>query len=130
MLVRKFMKQAGRHTVEPVIGGRVDPTVKLQYDPQLKQAKEAIPEILTWLASQPNQTVDDAIPALNLGGITREQLAVIIDKIVKENQSMVTERKERAVGPLMGLVMKQVRGRVDGKIVSELLNTAIQKHLK
>lgn len=93
-------------------------------------AKEAIPEILTWLASKPNQTIDGAIKALNLGGLTREELVVIIDDIVEENQSMIRERQKRALGPLMGLVMKQVRGRVDGKVVSELLNMAIQKYLK
>ncbi len=94
-----------------------------------KFAKEAIPDILTWLASNPNRTIDDAIQSLNLGGITREQLSEIVEKIVKENQEMVIERKERALGPLMGLVMKQVRGRVDGKLVSELLNASIRRLL-
>jgi glutamyl-tRNA(Gln) amidotransferase subunit E len=94
-----------------------------------KFAKEAIPDIITWLASNPNQSVDDSVQALNLGGISQEELVIIIDKIVEENQSMIKERQRRAIGPLMGLVMKQVRGKVDGKVVNQLLEEAIQKHL-
>ncbi|MFX1474317.1 MAG: Glu-tRNA(Gln) amidotransferase subunit GatE [Promethearchaeota archaeon] len=94
-----------------------------------KFAKEAIPDIITWLARNSTKTIDDAIQALNLGGITREQLVEIVEKIVKENQGLITERRERALGPLMGLVMKQVRGRVDGKLVSELLNASIRRYI-
>lgn len=42
---------------------------------------------------------------------------------------MIKERGERAIGPLMGLVMKEVRGRADGKIVNDLLRAAIQTHI-
>lgn len=38
-LVRKFFKQVGRHSVEPVEGGVTDLSKKLQYDPKLQPSK-------------------------------------------------------------------------------------------
>ncbi|MFX1403639.1 MAG: Glu-tRNA(Gln) amidotransferase subunit GatE [Promethearchaeota archaeon] len=93
-------------------------------------AKEAIEELLTWLAQHPEKTVDDAIAALGLGVISRSELKSIIDQIVKANAAMVAERGERAVGPLMGLVMKEVRGRADGKLVNKLLQDVVKTQMK
>jgi glutamyl-tRNA(Gln) amidotransferase subunit E len=91
-----------------------------------KFAKEAIEDLLTWLAQHPTQTVDKAIQDLGLGVISKDDLKSIIERIVKANTVMVAERGDRAIGPLMGLVMKEVRGRADGKLVSELLRSAVK----
>ncbi|TRO55354.1 Glu-tRNA(Gln) amidotransferase GatDE subunit E, partial [Candidatus Bathyarchaeota archaeon] len=93
-------------------------------------AKEAIEELLTWLAQHPEKTVDDAVVDLGLGVISHSELKGIIDQIVKANAAMVAERGERAVGPLMGLVMKEVRGRADGKLVNKLLQDAVKTQMK
>ena len=95
-----------------------------------KFAKEAIEDLLTWLAQHPIQSVDTAIQDLGLGVISKEELKSVIERIVKTNAAMVAERGDRAIGPLMGLVMKEVRGRADGKLVSELLQSAIQTQQK
>jgi glutamyl-tRNA(Gln) amidotransferase subunit E len=92
-------------------------------------AKEAIPDLLTWLAKYPQRPLDEAVQALELGGFSRDKLAALVEEIVAANHALVVERQERAAGPLMGEVMKQARGRVDGKLVSELLEAAIRRHL-
>ncbi len=84
---------------------------------------------MTWLAEHPNTTVDEAVQNLGMGAISRDELKVIVEKIVKANKKMITERGDRALGPLMGMVMKEVRGRADGKLVNELLRTAIRAQL-
>lgn len=93
-------------------------------------AKEAIPDLLTWLAKNPQRPLDEAVQALDLGGFSRDKLAALVEEIVTANHALVVERHERAAGPLMGQVMKQARGRVDGKLVSELLEAAIRRHLE
>jgi glutamyl-tRNA(Gln) amidotransferase subunit E len=95
-----------------------------------KFAKEAIEELLTWLAQHPEKSIDDAIADLGLGVITRSELKAMIEKIVRANASMIAGRGERAIGPLMGIVMNEVRGRADGKLVNELLQNAVNAHLK
>lgn len=92
-------------------------------------AKEAIPDLLTWLAKNPQRPLDEAVQALELGGFSRDKLAALVEEVVTANHALVVERQERAAGPLMGQVMKQARGRVDGKLVSELLEAAIRRHL-
>jgi glutamyl-tRNA(Gln) amidotransferase subunit E len=34
-----------------------------------------------------------------------------------------------AVGPLMGIVMKEIRGKVDGKILNELLKQKVNEYI-
>ena len=46
------------------------------------------------------------------------------EKIEKENQ------KERAIGPLMGIAMKELRGKVSGEIINNLLLKNIKKKLE
>lgn len=95
-----------------------------------KYAKEGIEDLLIWLAQHPSKSVDDALQELELGVIPQDELEVIINELVQANLMMVKERGERAIGPLMGMVMEKVRGRADGKIVNRLLRSTIQHQLK
>lgn len=46
-----------------------------------------------------------------------------------ERADFVVQKQKGALGPLMGEVMQEVRGSVDGKVVSELLRKEIEKVL-
>ncbi|MFW9832149.1 MAG: Glu-tRNA(Gln) amidotransferase subunit GatE, partial [Candidatus Thorarchaeota archaeon] len=76
-------------------------------------AKEAIEDILIWIAQHPGASVDDALQKLDLRPISKDELQAIVDRIVQSNNKMILDRGERAIGPLMGMVMKEVRGRAD-----------------
>ena len=93
-------------------------------------AKEALENLLTWLGQHPTSTVDEGLDALGLTTIAGDELRTIVENLVAQNASMIKERGERAMGPLMGLVMKEVRGRADGKTVNALLRAAIQALIK
>ncbi|MFA6332497.1 MAG: Glu-tRNA(Gln) amidotransferase subunit GatE, partial [Methanoregula sp.] len=86
-------------------------------------AKEAIPEVLTAIAK--GSTVKDAMAKL-APSVSRDELAAVIKKIVTERAEFVTQKQKGALGPLMGVVMQEVRGSVDGKVVSELLKKEIE----
>ena len=90
-----------------------------------KFSKEAIPEILTQLGEHPIKSFDEIVNKFG-GGMSEEELDQIITKILNTSQNLIKERGMDAFSPLMGSVMKKARGRIDGKIVSELL----QKRLK
>jgi glutamyl-tRNA(Gln) amidotransferase subunit E len=89
-------------------------------------AKEAIPEILTAIAG--GSSVKDAMAKL-APTVSRDELEAVIKKIVADRKEFVTEKQKGALGPLMGVVMQEVRGSVDGKVVSELLRKEIEKVL-
>ncbi|NPA75472.1 MAG: Glu-tRNA(Gln) amidotransferase subunit GatE [Euryarchaeota archaeon] len=56
-------------------------------------------------------------------------LDAIIDRIIEEKKELINERGMGAFKPLMGLVMKEVRGKVDGKKVSEVLRSKLKDAL-
>jgi glutamyl-tRNA(Gln) amidotransferase subunit E len=91
-----------------------------------KAAKEAMPGILTALAG--GKTLQQALEML-APAVSSADLETIVERIVTERSEFVKERGAAAAGPLMGVVMKEVRGSVDGKAVSQALSAAIAKIL-
>ncbi len=89
--------------------------------------KEAVTEVLKGVSKYPSQTVEETITKLGLKTITRDELKAIIKEIVRKNANVVKKYKKGAVKKLMGTVMKQVRGKIDGKLVNEILTGEIKK---
>ncbi|MDR3102304.1 MAG: Glu-tRNA(Gln) amidotransferase subunit GatE [Methanocalculaceae archaeon] len=87
-------------------------------------AKEAVSEILS--ACIRGMTLDEAIAAV-APAFSREELRVLIRGIVAERVDYIKSRGNAALGPVMGVVMKEVRGRIDGKIVSEVLDEELRR---
>jgi glutamyl-tRNA(Gln) amidotransferase subunit E len=87
-----------------------------------KAAKEAIPEIFRLIAS--GSTFADALAKM-APAISRADLEVIVKKIITDRADFIAQKGMASVGPLMGIVMAEVRGSVDGKIVSEILKKEI-----
>lgn len=88
-------------------------------------SKEAIPQILTQCTKTPEKSMDKIIEASGLSGFDTESLDVIVKNIVEEKKDFIKEKGAFALGPIMGLVMKKVRGKVDGKLVS----ASVKKHI-
>jgi glutamyl-tRNA(Gln) amidotransferase subunit E len=91
-----------------------------------KAAKEAIPDLIRAVSKgmSPAEAVENVAP-----GISEEELTGIIKKIIGERQEFIREQGMRSLGPLMGVVMKEARGRADGRVISEVLKREIQSVL-
>jgi glutamyl-tRNA(Gln) amidotransferase subunit E len=89
-------------------------------------AKEGIAVVLSALASGA-PSLDAAIERAGLSGFTAEDLTVLVERIVRSNEEVVRRRGEDSFSPLMGDVMKEVRGRRDGKEVADALRRQIAK---
>ncbi|OGS42225.1 MAG: glutamyl-tRNA(Gln) amidotransferase subunit E [Euryarchaeota archaeon RBG_16_62_10] len=92
-------------------------------------AKEAIPKILSSVVEN-GHTVARAVEALGVETVDIRSVEEVCDRVVKEREKYIRERGESSLGPLMGIVMKELRGRVDGKVISEVLRERIQRLLK
>lgn len=90
-------------------------------------AKEAIPAVLAAVAG--GASLDGAIREL-APSVSGEELVEVIRRVISEREDFVRERGERAIGPLMGVVMEEMRGRVDGKKISEALKREIAEFLR
>jgi glutamyl-tRNA(Gln) amidotransferase subunit E len=89
-------------------------------------AKEGIPTVLAALAGGAPD-VDSALERAGLSGFTSDNLEALVERVVRANSTMVRERGEEAFSPLMGDVMREVRGRRDGKEVAEVLRRSIAR---
>jgi len=87
-----------------------------------RAAKEAIPVLLRSIAA--GSPVDAALAEL-APAVSRAELETVVRKIIAARMDFVNEKGKAALGPLMGLVMEEVRGSVDGKLVSEILRKEI-----
>ena len=90
-----------------------------------KTAKESAVEILKWMAERPIANANEAVEQLHLGMMSMEELAGIVSGIVASNQALVKEDGAKAIGKMMNLVMGEVRGKADPKLVNEILKDQI-----
>ncbi len=95
-----------------------------------KISKEAIEDILSLKADSPQLSIDQVLKKLKIESISIDKLKEIINEIIKDNLDPIKEKGIRAKGYLMGEVMKQVRGKIDGAIVSKELDNAIKDKIK
>lgn len=91
-----------------------------------KFAKEGIPEILKDIAQ--GKSVEEAIRT-HSSQISDEKLRSRIKEVIESHRDLIEERGERAFSPLMGILMKEFRGKVDGKKISFLLKEELSKYL-
>jgi glutamyl-tRNA(Gln) amidotransferase subunit E len=95
-----------------------------------KIAKESIEIIFENIMSGKSKIIEDAIKNTSIDTVSKEELEKIIENIVKSNKEIIQNQKERAVSPLMGIAMKELRGKVSGETVNSLLLEKIKKFLE
>lgn len=91
-------------------------------------AKEALPSVLREMAR--GADVEGAMAALGLEAMDQGDAIHILDAIIAERAEFVREKGEGAVGPLMGVAMKELRGKVDGKAAADLLRERVRVFLE
>lgn len=92
-----------------------------------RAAKEAIPELLRAVSA--GRSVEEALRTI-AGEFSTDELEALVNRIAREKKDLIRERGKGALGPLMGIAMAEVRGRIDGKLVSEALRRAIERVLE
>ncbi|MFC3959899.1 Glu-tRNA(Gln) amidotransferase subunit GatE [Halovivax cerinus] len=88
---------------------------------------EAIPELLTALAADPDRTAVAAADAEDLGGADEDAVRDAVVEVVERNAEQVSEEGMQAFSGLMGECMGALRGQADGDQVSEILREEIGK---
>jgi glutamyl-tRNA(Gln) amidotransferase subunit E len=93
-------------------------------------AKEAVPQVLTYLFLHPDQSLEQAIKACKLEALDMERVKQLITKIIKERKEFIEAEGMRAFSLLMGVVMKELRGKVDGGVIAELVKVELNKAIE
>ncbi|HEV8050707.1 MAG TPA: Glu-tRNA(Gln) amidotransferase subunit GatE [Thermoplasmata archaeon] len=89
-------------------------------------AKEGLGPVVTALANGA-PTVADAVAKAGLSSMSREELGRLAESLVTKNAEMVATKGAAAFSPLMGDLMREVRGRRDGQEVAAVLREALAR---
>ena len=92
-----------------------------------KIPKESLEIIFENIMSGKSDTVSDAIQSTDVTSMNEGELNAILDEIIQKNMELVKELGENAITTLMGIAMKQVRGKASGQTVNVLLLKKIQE---
>jgi glutamyl-tRNA(Gln) amidotransferase subunit E len=90
-----------------------------------KIPKESLEIIFESIMSGKSENVSIAMQSTDISSMGEDELNEILDKIIQNNIELVKERGEHAVVTLMGIAMKEVRGKVSGKMVNDLLRKKV-----
>lgn len=88
--------------------------------------KESTSDVVIWLSKNGGKTVQDAIAALGLKAVSGDELETLVSKVLSENRNLMKERGEAGFGIIMGILMKDLRGKVDAARVSKVLKEKLK----
>ena len=120
----KALKRDGIQ-VEMVSEGQIKELFRIAGSGEL--AKEAIPEVISWLSKNEAKSVQEAINSLGLKMLSEEEIERIIDRIIAANKDTIEKRGQEAFGMIMGMVMKEVRGKANASLVNEILGRKLRR---
>ncbi|MCI4353383.1 MAG: Glu-tRNA(Gln) amidotransferase subunit GatE [Thermoplasmata archaeon] len=92
-------------------------------------AKEGVQPMLEGVLVHGRSLVEAASSA-GLAPMSRPELEAIVEGVLDRNDALWRARGKAAQSPLMGDVMREVRGRRDGKEVAEVLEKALVRRLE
>lgn len=90
-------------------------------------AKEALQDAASWLLRNEGRSLKEAIDALGLRTLSMDELEEVIDKAIASNKSLIEKSGGKAFSQIMGIVMREVRGRANADLVSEIIRRKLQK---
>jgi glutamyl-tRNA(Gln) amidotransferase subunit E len=88
-------------------------------------AKESTADVFSWLAKNEGKNVRDAADALGLKMLSRDKLEKLVERVMLENKAQI-EKLGKAFGLVMGLVMKEARGKASPEAVSALVKEKLK----
>ena len=105
-------------------------TKTFQFLEEGKIAKESVEIIFENIMNGKSHTIEEAMNNTSIETIDESELESICKEIVEKNQKIVENQKERAIGPLMGIAMKELRGKASGETINKLLLKNIKSKLE
>ncbi|MEM1745760.1 MAG: Glu-tRNA(Gln) amidotransferase subunit GatE [Candidatus Nezhaarchaeales archaeon] len=93
-------------------------------------AKEAIPEVLKAMAENPNAPVVEVVEKLGFKAVSLDEVRSLVDRVIEENAAFIKDKGEKAFKLVMGKVMSILRGKIDGKLVSDIVKERVEHFMR
>ncbi|WP_428326173.1 Glu-tRNA(Gln) amidotransferase subunit GatE [Nitrosopumilus sp.] len=105
-------------------------TKTFQFLEEGKITKESVEIIFENIMNGKSQTIEEAMKNASIEAVDESELEKICHQVVENNQEIIKNQKERAIGPLMGIAMKELRGKASGETINKLLLKNIKNKLE
>lgn len=99
----------------------------IQATEQGKITREIQLDVLRNWSKKPKNSLNEIISSMNIAMMSEKEVLEIVQKIVSSNSSIIKEKKEQSLSALMGELMKQIKGKADGKKAAQLLKEEMKK---
>lgn len=106
-----------------------DITKSFEFLEEGKITKESFEIIFENIMSAKSKSIEEAIKNTAIETVSSAELEKIVDDIVSKNINIINKQKERAIGPLMGIAMRELRGKASGETLNNLILEKIKKVL-
>jgi len=90
-------------------------------------AKSGIEELLGALAADPEADPEELAEELGITLASEDEVREVVDEVISRYEDEVKEKGEAVMGKLMGEIMEVLRGRADGRMVSEIVRERIRE---
>ncbi|RLF63828.1 MAG: Glu-tRNA(Gln) amidotransferase GatDE subunit E [Thermoplasmata archaeon] len=90
-------------------------------------SKDGIDKIMECWAGKPDASLEEIIKECGIEAMNKEDLRKEIKSILKEHASIVAEKGEDAISPLMGIAMKKMKGKADGSLIYQILKEEVMR---
>ncbi|MBI1662036.1 MAG: Glu-tRNA(Gln) amidotransferase subunit GatE [Nitrosopumilus sp.] len=105
-------------------------TKTFQFLEEGKITKESVEIIFQNIMNGKSQTIEEAMNNTSIEAVDESELEKICQQIIENNQEIIKNQKERAIRPLMGIAMKELRGKASGETINKLLLKNIKNKLE
>lgn len=92
-----------------------------------KISKGSIGSVLDFFSKNPGEDVSEAISELGIEKADEKDVRSKVREVVEDKEEIVKEQKMHAKGALMGVLMKELKGKVSGSKLNELLKEEINR---
>ncbi|MEM3279615.1 MAG: Glu-tRNA(Gln) amidotransferase subunit GatE [Fervidicoccaceae archaeon] len=94
-----------------------------------KITKEGLPELVKLLAQEPGSDPMELARRAGLLSMSEEEVRAFVRRIIRENENVIREKERKAKNVLMGLAMRELRGKAPGELVARLIDEELRKML-
>jgi Glu-tRNA(Gln) amidotransferase subunit E-like FAD-binding protein len=92
--------------------------------------KESISDVIIWLSKNEDKSLQEAISSLGFKAVSEHEVETVIEKAIANNRKLIQERGESSFSILMGIIMKDLRGKIDPAQASEILKEKLKATLQ
>jgi len=89
--------------------------------------RENIPDVVKWLSLNTDKTVEDCLKALDIRLLSQAELEKVVEEALAERAELVDKMGVKALKPLMGYLMSRLRGKVDPRLLMNMLRGKLEE---